>query len=114
MRVLLGVALLLAACGGAPGGPPSITGLVTRVSGLPGANVVLLVEELPTEQTGNKMSLTIDGSTRLYRQTDTGTVGATIDEVRGAVRVSAWVNGPVLMSYPSQGKADAVLILTPR
>ena len=112
MRFLALSMLVLAACG-VPSRAPDITGQVTRVS-VSADRVVILVEERPGEQTGNKISVTVDGSARVYRQTDTGTTDAALPDLRGATSVSVWITGPVLESSPAQGKGEAVLIRSPR
>ena len=112
--VVLGFLVFTAACGGVPSRAPDITGQVTRVSAGASGSVVILVEEMPGEQTESKISVTVDTTTRVMRDTDTGRVEGTLEDLRGALVVSVWIEGPMAMSYPAQGRAEAVLIRSPR
>ncbi len=109
MRMLVLAALILAACG-APAREPDITGRVTRITEPAEGRLVMLVEDRPGEQFGHKMSVTVDRSTRILRESANGRLDAAIGDLATATVVSVWMHGPILMSYPGQGKAEAVLI----
>lgn len=71
----------------------------------------VLVEEIPGEQTGDKISLRIDRDTPLFREVDGGDLEPLgfDDLVEGDI-VDAWIDGPVADSYPQQGTPVAVLV----
>ncbi len=114
---LLALTLLVATtCAGAaaPKGAADITGAITNVAERIGG-ITMLVEEDPADRSGGaKASVAVDGGTKIVRRGDTGEVAATLSELRPPTRVSVWLDGPVAMSYPVQGKARFVVILAPR
>jgi hypothetical protein len=71
----------------------------------------ILVEEVPSVQEGEKISLGIDQDTALLRA-DAGVEpeAVTFDDLSEGDQVEAWVDGPVADSYPQQGAAAAVLV----
>lgn len=109
MRMLVLAALVLAACG-APAREPDITGRVTRITEPAEGRLVMLVEDRPGEHVGNKVAVTVDRNTRIFRESPNGRLDAAIGDLGTAAVVSVWMDGPILMSYPDQGKAEAVLI----
>lgn len=71
----------------------------------------VLVEELPGEDGGQKISLAIPSGIPFQRALPDGTTApaAFADLAEGAT-VEAWVDGPVAESFPLQGAASALLI----
>jgi hypothetical protein len=90
---------------GVPTTQPYIIGEITKIEG-----GRILIETSPGKQIDNKSWLAISEATRLFKQD--GKLVSTIAAQDLAVgqRVSAWVSGPVMESYPTQGGADAVLV----
>lgn len=70
----------------------------------------ILVEAVPGEQAGDKISLRIDPDTPLLRDTETGAVTIDFDDLAEGDDVDVWVSGPVAESYPLQGTADVVVV----
>jgi hypothetical protein len=104
MRAVVLTALILAACG-VQTRDPDITGQVTRVTGSNG-RFVLLVEDSPGQLLGRKMSVTVDGNTKVFRDSADGKLDAQPDELASATLVSVWMGGNM--------KADIVLIRASR
>lgn len=71
----------------------------------------ILVEELPGQEGGQKISLAVPSGIPFQRALpdDTTTPAAFADLAEGAT-VEAWVDGPVAESFPLQGSASALLI----
>lgn len=105
-------ALILSACG-VQARDPDITGQVTSVTGSDGRFVVL-VEDSPGQPVGSKMSVTVDRSTKVFRDSAQGKLDAQPDELATATVVSVWMGGKTMTTYPGQGKADIVLIRSSR
>ena len=82
---------------------------MTSVTGSDG-RVVLLVEDSPGQRVGLKMSVTVDRSTRVFRDSAQGKLDAQPDELAMATLVSVWMSGNIRPTYLGQGKADIVLI----
>ena len=118
-----------------PTSEPAIGGMVTRVSpgdsvlpaprtGDPDASVscppacassgtpirTVLIEETPGPSGGAKIVLTMPTSARVLRRTEAGVASAAFADLRVGQRVSAWVDGPVAESYPSQARGSVVVI----
>ena len=120
-----------------PASAPAIRGTVTRVvagdsvapaasPGDPNAPVscppscapagrprrAILVEEVPGPITsgGDKSLVTVLAGARVLRRTGGGVGAAGFGELRVGQRVSAWFDGPVAESYPSQARARVVVI----
>ncbi|OLC55063.1 MAG: hypothetical protein AUH85_10130 [Chloroflexi bacterium 13_1_40CM_4_68_4] len=111
MRLSLIVALLLAlaGCGAAasPTSQPDIVGTITRT-----ATGSILVEESPTDTAGSaKASIRFATTTAFWKVLSGGTQPASAADLKEGQHVQAWFDGPVLMSYPVQATAKAILIL---
>jgi hypothetical protein len=109
---LLALALLVTtACGGgAPSRAPDLAGIVTSVSARTDG-VTLLVESEPGTPTGEKASVAVTSGTRITRRAQGGDVAAALGTLVPGLRVEVWFDGPVAMSYPVQGKAQALVII---
>ena len=95
------LAILIAACATGPVGEPSITGVVTNISG-----DRILVEENPQQSAGSaKASVRITEKTEI-RSSSGGT--ATRGDLRVGDQVRVWFTGPVMESYPVQATAARI------
>lgn len=92
------------AAAGIPASPPSVTGTVTEI----GTDGRLRIEENPSEPIGSqKFVLRLsDGATILTRAGLPMKAG----DIAVGSRVSAWIVGPVMESYPAQGTANVIVI----
>ncbi|HEV8672201.1 MAG TPA: DUF3221 domain-containing protein [Candidatus Limnocylindria bacterium] len=110
---LLALALLVTSgCGGgAASRAADISGIVTNVSGRTDGVTVLVESDPSTPSTGDKASVAVTSNTRVTRRSGSGEVAATFRDLLPGVRVEVWFDGPVAMSYPVQGKAQAVMIV---
>jgi hypothetical protein len=110
---LLALACLAAAAcgGGAASRPADITGIITSVSGRTDGVTVLVESDPSTPSTGAKASVAVTSGTRIARRVQSGNVAATMRELVPGTMVDVWFDGPVLTSYPVQGKAQAVVIV---
>ena len=71
----------------------------------------ILIEEIPGTATGgDKSMLTMLSTARVLRRTASGVEPAGFADLRVGQRVSAWFDGPVAESYPTQARARAVVI----
>ncbi len=71
----------------------------------------ILVEEVPgMESGGDKSMLAMPASARVLRRAEGGLVAAGFTELRVGQQVSAWFDGPVAESYPSQARGLVVVI----
>ncbi len=71
----------------------------------------VLVEELPGEDGGQKISLAVPSGIPFQRSLPDGTtVPAAFADLAEGTSVEAWVDGPVAESFPLQGAASALLI----
>jgi hypothetical protein len=109
MRALVLAAFLLTACG-AQSRDPDITGQVTSVTESRDGRLVVLVEDRPGTPIGIKMSVTVDRSTRIFRESAQGKLDAHPGELATATLVSVWMGGKTITLNPGQGKAETVLI----
>lgn len=112
---LLGVAL--GGCGAAgttlPTGPVGITGSVKSL--VPGDErpASMLVEgpsPQPAGAVSDKAQVTVGPSTQFFDAQGNATKGSGI---KVGTQVKVWFDGPVAESYPVQGTAQAVQIVTP-
>jgi hypothetical protein len=103
--------LALAACAAGeripPAEEPYLTGTITAVSGDP---LAVRIEEIPG-------GLDTGGAKAIARVTDRTIVtrrGSAVapGELRTGQRASLWLTGPVAESYPVQGEAGAIAILS--
>jgi hypothetical protein len=117
--------------------PPGITGIVTAVtagdsvpprpgSGNPDGSVscppscagplrplrAVRIEEIPGSllSGGSKSVVTVLGGVPVLRRAGGGATIAAFDSLRVGQRVSAWFDGPILESYPSQARARLLVI----
>jgi hypothetical protein len=117
-------AMMMAACGGAPGEPEqpgalnaavpaeaaSIIGTVTQLERA-GGEARILVEQEPTRSAGYpKAWIRVTSRTRILARTDGSTAGGSIADLARGARVQAWFTGPVAESYPVQAVAGTVLV----
>ncbi len=71
----------------------------------------ILVEELPGQDGGQKISLAVPSGIPFQRSLPHGTtVPAAFADLAEGATVEAWVDGPVAESFPLQGAASALLI----
>jgi hypothetical protein len=110
---LLALALLVtSACSGAAANRTAdIAGIVTSVSGRTDGVTVLVESDPSTPTAGTKASVAVTSATRITRRAQGGDVTATARELTPGVMVEVWFDGPVAMSYPVQGKAQALVIV---
>ena len=117
--------------------PPGITGIVTVVtagdsvlpppgSGDPNGSVscppscggpprplrAVRIEEIPGSllSGGSKSVVTVLRGVPVLRRAGDGATVAAFDSLRVGQRVSAWFDGPILESYPSQARARVLVI----
>ncbi len=93
-------------------GEPFITGIITDIEQ---SGQRILVEENPDitgplENGGNKIWLTVDDDTSVYRNNDGELVNCNFACLQKNIVVSAWVTGAVAESYPLQGTASRIVI----
>lgn len=62
------------------------------------------------ESGGDKSMLAMPASARVLRRAEGGLVAAGFTELRVGQQVSAWFDGPVAESYPSQARGLVVVI----
>jgi len=89
-----------------PGRDPDVTGLITQQEGSR-----VLIEEQPNVMEGDKFWLTVDDSTPIFADVNGQLESRRVSDLQIGMRVSAWADGPVAMSYPAQGGAAAIVIL---
>jgi hypothetical protein len=117
LRSSLVLSLLLAGCAPAtvvPTDPPDIAGTITGVLAPATADgpTRVRIEANPAEESGSpKMVLAVERGTRILERTSaTETRPVGIDALRVGERVRAWVSGPIMESYPSQGSAGTIVL----
>jgi hypothetical protein len=116
-RFLLACAVSVAACAPSvrlPDEAPDIVGTITSVHppASPEGRTRVRIETNPAEESGSpKMVLAIDRETRILDASDGGgTRPVGIEALRVGDRVRAWVTGPIMESYPSQGTAGTIVL----
>ena len=73
----------------------------------------ILVEEFPDAETGDKISAAITDTTVIVREGADGTrTTATFEDLVVGQQVQLWVDGAIAESYPEQGGASVVLIVS--
>ena len=117
MRCVLALTLPVAGCAPSalvPEEAPDIAGTITSVLAPATADgpTRVRIEANPAEESGSpKMVLAVERGTRILERTsgaETRAVG--IDALRVGERVRAWVDGPIMESYPSQGTAGTIVL----
>jgi hypothetical protein len=115
IRILLVVAI--AACASSarvPAGTPDIVGTITSVQApaSPDGRTRVRIEANPADESGSpKMVLAVERETRILDARSGGEMRpAGIEALRVGERVRAWVTGPVMESYPSQGTAGTIVV----
>ena len=88
------------------GSDVGVLGTVTSISGS-----VVLVEENPSAESGDKGSFTVTEETEITRQEDGEAVPATFEDLEVGQLVEATYAGDVAQSYPTQGNAGSIAIL---
>lgn len=98
----------------APARAADITGQITRATTgvVDGSRrISILVEAVPADLSGSAKALvTVDRSTRIFHAN--ASVAAKVDDLLPGATVSVWFEGPVAESYPVQGRAGTLLIVT--
>lgn len=89
-----------------PDRDPDVTGQITQQEG-----GRVLIEAQPGVMEGDKFWLTVDDSTPIFADVNGQLESRNLNDLRTGIRVSAWADGPVAMSYPAQGGAAAIVIL---
>jgi hypothetical protein len=110
----LGTLVVLLATGGEagpPGDAPSLTGTVTNVT-TNGSFGSVLVEEVPGQQVGSKVVLTVTGNTRIFTGKGNGSKAVNFALLHAGQRVEVWYAGPALLSYPEQADVRTIVILS--
>lgn len=109
---MLLVVVLVGCAAGAPERAADITGQITRATTgvIDGSRrIQLLVEAVPTDLSGSPKALvTVDSKTRILRTNGS----ARVDDLLPGATVSVWFEGPVAESYPVQGRAGTLMIMT--
>ena len=110
---LLALAILLAAgCSAAQSDTIGIRGEVTSIN-ITGDNVVLLVEgEVQEDTMYDKASVTIKPETKIIRQKDGKDTAANLEDIKLFDKVEVVFEGPIAESYPVQGKAKLIRIMS--
>lgn len=118
------LAVLLAACAGAPGDPAvdgsanlnvpadaaSIIGDVKQVEG-GGQPTRILVEQIPTRSAGEPIAwVDVTPRTRILARSGGRTARASAAELAVGARVWVWFDGPVRESFPVQATGGTILI----
>jgi hypothetical protein len=109
------LALVLLSCTDrAPSRAPDIIGQITRAttSVVDGSRrIAILVEAVPNDLSGSAKALvTVDRSTRIFHAN--AKVLPKVEDLLPGTTVSVWFEGPVAESYPVQGRAGTLLIMT--
>jgi hypothetical protein len=116
--VHLAAIVLIVACSPAsitPDRPPDIVGTITSVqpSATADGATRVRIEANPADASGSpKMVLAVERETRLLDRrggVDPRTIA--VDALRVGDRVEAWVTGPIMESYPSQGTAETIVVV---
>ena len=89
-----------------PGASSDVVGTVTEISGS-----VVLVEEDPSSDSGDKGYFTVTDETEISKQEDGEVVRAAFEDLAVGQTVEAAYAGPVMESYPPQGEAASIAIL---
>jgi hypothetical protein len=89
-----------------PGRDPDVTGLITQQEG-----GRVLIEEQPDVMEGDKYWLAVDESTPIFADVNGVLEPRGVSDLQVGMRVSAWADGAVAMSYPAQGAAGGIVIL---
>ena len=112
MKALLVLCVLvLAACNlGPPSRAADATGYVTTATE---TATRILVEANPGQQIGDKATVTIDTSTRIWSIKGTSATKTDAKSLAIGSKVRVWFDGPVATSYPVQGKAADIAIDAP-
>ena len=117
IRSLLVSAVAVAACASSarlPEVTPDIVGTITSVQppSSPDGRTRVRIEANPAEESGSpKMVLAVERETRILDARRGGEMRpAGIEALRVGERVRAWVTGPIMESYPSQGTAGTIVL----
>lgn len=118
------LALLAAVAGCSPAGAgdaaglpreePTLTGEIIGRERHPQEGLRILVEEnrvSPTGEPGLYWLSLESAPVRVLRLSGGRTVAAGIDDLRVGQMVQAWIEGPLLLSYPARGFAPLLVIL---
>ena len=108
------VLVLLSCADRTPSRAADIIGQITRAttSVVDGSRrIAILVEAVPNDLSGSAKALvTVDRSTRIFHAN--ANVTAKVEDLLPGATVSVWFDGPVAESYPVQGRAGTLLIMT--
>ncbi|MBC7791970.1 MAG: hypothetical protein H7Z74_18645 [Anaerolineae bacterium] len=97
-----------------PSGAPSIRGTITNSTPATTGDRLgsILVEEVPTDQSGSeKSSVRVTRDTRILVRDSTGLRRGTFADLHTGLTAEAWFTGPVMESYPTQATASVVLVM---
>jgi hypothetical protein len=107
-----------AACSSAsvtPERAPDIVGTITSVQPrtTPDGPTRVRIEANPADESGTpKMVLAVGRETRLLDRRGGGEArDVAVGALRVGDRVEAWVTGPIMESYPSQGTAETIVVV---
>jgi len=76
-----------------------------------GQGGTLLIEGVLADGTPSEVSVTVTPQSHLIRKTSQGSQGISFKELAEGQKVEVTFDGPVLMSYPLQGRAATITIL---
>lgn len=95
-----------------PGDPSGSVSCPPSCAGSPRPLRVVRIEEIPGSllSGGSKSVVTVLRGVPVLRRAGGGVTIAAFDSLRVGQRVSAWFDGPVLESYPSQARARVLVI----
>ena len=95
-----------------PGDPNGSVSCPPSCGGSPRPLRAVRIEEIPGSllSGGNKSVVTVLGGVPVLRRAGGGVTIAAFDSLRAGQRVSAWFDGPILESYPSQARARLLVI----
>lgn len=118
--LLIALALPAAGCspsGGAGGREPSIRGVITGAAGQDDRATIMVVwsGELGAQMELDAASLTIDDKTDISARKDVAGFrrGEELSpgDLRTGLVIEAWIDGPILESYPAQAGASRVEVV---
>ena len=109
------LALILVSCAErTPSRAPDISGQITRATTSvvdASRRITMIVEAVPSDVSGSPKALvTVDRSTRIFHAN--ARLSPKVEDLLPGATVSVWFEGPVAESYPVQGRAGTLLIMT--
>jgi beta-N-acetylhexosaminidase len=109
------LALFLVSCAErTPARAADITGQITSATTSvvdASRRITMIVEAVPSDVSGSPKALvTVDRSTRIFHAN--ARLSPRVEDLLPGTTVSVWFEGPVAESYPVQGRAGTLLIMT--